>query len=218
MLRILNVFFLCLVAMPALASKASLNAAYTQNAARLDKNAFGRPLVLDSKETRSSLMGEAYARIDQPFEAVSEKLHEPGNWCELLLLPFNIKKCSNTGASLSLNVGRKFDQDLDDTYPLEFAWETKSEDGYLQVQLKAPEGPVGTRDYEILFEAAPAGDGKTFLHLSYAYGYSFASKLATQAYFATSARGKVGFSTVEGKQVGGLRGAIERNADRKSVV
>jgi hypothetical protein len=58
------------------------------------------------------------------------------------------------------------------------------------------------------------------MHLSYSYGYGFAGRLAMQGYLATAGADKVGF-TVTGKDgngqpiyIGGMRGAIERNAMR----
>ena len=58
------------------------------------------------------------------------------------------------------------------------------------------------------------------MHLSYSYGYGVAGRLAMQAYMATVGADKVGFS-VTGRDangqpvyIGGVRGAIERNAMR----
>ncbi len=61
---------------------------------------------------------------------------------------------------------------------------------------------------------------RTFLHLSYSYGYGMAGRLAMQGYLATVGADKVGF-TVTGRDgngqpiyIGGVRGAIERTAMR----
>jgi hypothetical protein len=58
------------------------------------------------------------------------------------------------------------------------------------------------------------------VHLSYSYEYGFAGKMAMNAYLATAGANKVGF-TVTGRDgngepvyIGGVRGAIERNAMR----
>ena len=68
--------------------------------------------------------------------------------------------------------------------------------------------------------AIPLDGGRTFMHLSYSYGYGTAGRMAMQAYLATAGSDKVGF-TVTGKDakgqpihIGGMRGAIERNAMR----
>ena len=58
------------------------------------------------------------------------------------------------------------------------------------------------------------------MHLSYSYGSGVAGRLAMQGYLATAGADKVGF-TVTGRDgsgqpiyIGGVRGAIERNAMR----
>ena len=91
---------------------------------------------------------------------------------------------------------------------------------YLQVRLTADEGPLGTSNYRIVLEAVPLKDGQTFIHLSYAYAYGLAGRLAMQGYLATIGKDKVGF-TIDGWQadkqpryIGGTRGLIERNTMR----
>ena len=44
--------------------------------------------------------------------------------------------------------------------------------------MSADEGPLGTRDYRLVLEAAPLDGGRTFLHLSYAYAYGTIARLA----------------------------------------
>jgi hypothetical protein len=78
---------------------------------------------------------------------------------------------------------------------------------------------LSTRDYKIVFEASPAEDGRTFIHLSYAYGFGIVGQLAMKTYLNTVARNKVGFSVVPDARgsatpVGGMRGAVERNTMR----
>jgi hypothetical protein len=91
---------------------------------------------------------------------------------------------------------------------------------YFESRLEARRGPVGTRDYRIVVSAVPLDAGRTFMHLSYSYGYGIAGRLAMQAYMATAGASKVGF-TVTGRDangqpvlIGGVRGAIERNVMR----
>jgi hypothetical protein len=88
------------------------------------------------------------------------------------------------------------------------------------VQLSADQGPLGTRDYRIVLEAVPVEKGRTFIHLSYSYGFGTMGKLAMQIYLGTTGKDKVGF-TVTGTQpdgqpqhVGGMRGVVERNSMR----
>jgi hypothetical protein len=69
-------------------------------------------------------------------------------------------------------------------------------------------------------EAVPLPGGRTFMHLSYAYGYGTGSRIAMSAYLSTAGADKIGF-TVTGRDangqpqyIDGMRGAIERNAMR----
>jgi hypothetical protein len=93
---------------------------------------------------------------------------------------------------------------------------------YFRVELSADSGPLSTRDYHIMLEAIPAPGvaNHTFLHLTYAYGYGAAGRLAMRTYLATVGSGKVGFtkaaesSGAEPEYVGGVRGLLERNTMR----
>ena len=136
-----------------------------------------------------------------------------------------MKGCKATatadGATLSVAAGRKFDQPIEDAYKLEFTYKlAKSSPDYLQVVLNADEGPFGTRNYRIQLQATPIDARRTFIHMSYAYGYGMAAKMATQAYLATVGSQKVGFTAAErgadGKPiyVGGVIGLLERNTMR----
>ena len=104
---------------------------------------------------------------------------------------------------INLYVGRKFDQPIEDAYQLNFSYKVAATTAdYLQVQLSAAEGPLGTKDYRIQVEAVPVDAGRSVIHMSYAYGYGFAAKMATQTYLATIGSQKVGF-TVVGKDADG---------------
>jgi len=192
---------------------------------KLASNPFQRPLVLESTQNSGDLKGEVYAVVDQPFSVVGPALQGTDHWCELLILHLNVKGCSATGKPpaevLSLVVGRKFDQPLDDGYKVEFAYSMPAASAdYLRVQMAADAGPVGTRDYRLALEAVPLDDKRSFIHMSYAYGYGATARLAMQAYLATAGRDKVGFSVTgksdDGKPVyiDGVRGVVERNTMR----
>ena len=213
-----------LLAPAAAQDSAALQAKHTALASRLADNPFQRPLVLDSAEKPDRLSGDIYAVVDHSFADLGA-LAKPGNWCEVLMLHLNTKHCvvkgAGAGAVLDVAVGRKFDQPLDQAQHVQFAWQpmTSSAD-YLAVQLSARDGPMSTRDYRIVFEAAPIASGKSFVHLAYSYGYGTAARLAMKAYLGTLGSGKVGF-TVTGRDgqggsepVGGVRGVVERNTMR----
>jgi hypothetical protein len=91
---------------------------------------------------------------------------------------------------------------------------------YFDAKLSSGKGPFGTRNYDISLQGIPLENGKSFIHFSYSYDQSAATRAATQSYLSTMGRGKVGF-TVVGNQptgdpelVGGVLGLIERNAMR----
>lgn len=204
---------------------AALRARHASMAQALSGNAFGRPLVLESSETAGRLQGDIYARIDQPFDIVGPALQGGANWCEVLILHLNVKLCradaTAAGPTLRLAVGSKSDQPLADTYPLVFAMHTvASRSDYLQVSLSADQGPLGTSDYRLKLEVVPIGDGRSFIHLSYAYRYGIGAAIAMRGYLATIGRDKVGFSVV-GREadgtpiyIGSTRGVVERNTMR----
>ena len=202
------------------------NALRSRHAALKDKlasNQFGRPLALESMQTAGDLKGDVYAVVDHPFASVQHSLQSPANWCDILILHLNVKRCKVEGGGkmLSVNVGRKFDQPLEDAYQLDLAYKvTSTTPEYLQVQLTAEEGPLSTRNYRIVVEAVGIDARRSLVHMSYAYGYGMAARLAMQAYLSTVGRDKVGFTILdhkpEGKVVyqGGVLGLLERNTMR----
>jgi hypothetical protein len=204
-------------------SAAGLQAKYSELRERLGNNQFRKPLYLESGETPDSVMGDMYAVIDQPFATAAAALNSPADWCEILILHINTKYCraSDDGSTLNMSIGAKYDQPLERAHPVKFVYQAAARStDYLQVRLAAAEGPLSTRDYRIILEAIPADEGRTFIHLSYSYGFGLVGRLAMQAYLGTTGRNKVGF-TVAGKQgdgqplyIGGMRGVAERNTMR----
>ncbi len=191
----------------------------------LASNPFNRPLVLESSQTANDVKGDIFAVVSYPFDKVSAALAAPQGWCEILILHLNTKYCriavGKSVTSLLMNVGKKIEQPLDETFRLAFAWQlTDQTADYLRVVLGAASGPMGTHDYRILLEAAPLKDGTTFLRLSYSYGFGLSGKLAMLAYLGTVGRNKVGFSTLgtgpdgQPAYIDGMRGQQERNTMR----
>ncbi len=185
---------------------------------QLASNAFKRPLTIASSEASDRLSGDVYALVDHPFTQVSGALREPAAWCQVLMLHLNIKHCAvkGGGTSLAVAAGRKFDQPLSDAQQIDFAYTVgKADANYLNVRLSAATGPLSTRDYNIVLEATPADNGKTALHMSYAYAYGTAARLAMKGYLATVGSDKVGFTSKGGgAYIGGVRGVVERNTMR----
>jgi len=228
-LRVLTLALLCAAAGPARAEDAdgaaSLHARHVALQQELARNAFQRPLHLDSNEGRGKVTGDIHAIIDSPFEAASTVFGEPAGWCDIMSLPINNKACRVTRGSprtvLSLWIGTKGGQSLTDASRVDFAYQLHARTaGYLRAALSAAEGPFGTHDYRIVLEAVPLENGRTFIHLAYSYGYGTFGQLAVQTYLATTGRSKAGFTVVGaqpgGEQlfIGGLRGVAERNTMR----
>jgi hypothetical protein len=220
----------CLLGLAALGANAfggpaELQSKYTDLRDELRNNNFHRPLYIESSEAGDMLKGDVYAVLDAPFATVSNVLKRPADWCDIMLLPFNTKACraagTNDQATLRVRIGRKSDQPAQDAYPLDFTWQPVAlKPDYFESRLTAATGPIGTRDYRIGLSAVPLDGRRTFVHLSYSYGYGFAGRVALQGYLATAGADKVGFS-VTGKDgngqpiyIGGVRGVVERNAMR----
>ncbi|MFC5500410.1 hypothetical protein ACFPOE_22905 [Caenimonas terrae] len=204
---------------------AGLRAKHAELREQLASNPFKRPLVIESAQAGDNLKGDVYAVLDHPFSTLSGELKTPENWCDILILPFNTKYChavsGDGGTNLMVRIGRKFDQPVQDAYKLQFSYRgVAATPDYFESRLRSKEGPIGTRDYHIVISAVPLDDKRTFMHLSYSYGYGFAGRVAMQAYLATAGADKVGFSVTgrdaNGQPVymGGVRGAVERNAMR----
>jgi hypothetical protein len=202
---------------------ATLKARYTALQDKFANNQFGRPLVLESTQAADDLKGDVYAVVEHPFPMVEQALKSADHWCDILILHLNVKRCRTSSGmpkTLSLSVGRKFDQPIEDAYQLEFTYQVvAATPDYLQVQLSAAEGPLSTKNYRIQVEAAPIDARRTIIHMSYAYGYGFTARIAMQTYLGTIGSQKVGFTILDrkdGKPVyqAGVLGLLERNTMR----
>ncbi len=229
--RLLLVWIAFSGAGPALASvpdthtAASLLAKYASLGDRLQNNPFQRALTLDSFESSSNVKGDVYALVDYPFAAVSAALNDPEHWCDVLILHINTKYCNAKAdripAVLTVSIGKKTSQPLEDAYPIEFSYRAAAATPkYLKIQLDAASGPMSTSNYRIQLQAVPVENGRTFLHLTYSYDFGMAGRLAMKTYLATIGSDKVGF-TLTGSQsngkpehIGGMRGVVERNTMR----
>ncbi len=204
---------------PETGQAAALRAKFATMGESLRNNPYKRPLFIESAESSTTLKGDVYALVAHPFATVSAALTASAPWCDIMIMPVNTKDCrfsDKPGATaLTLRIGRKYDQPIEDAYPIEFMYrvaETSPE--YFAVRLDAETGPFSTRDYHVLVEATPVANDKTFLHLRYSYGYGLAGRLAMQAYLATAGAGKVGFTSSGSNLIGGMRGVVERNTMR----
>ena len=202
-----------------------LRAKYAELGEQLRNNAFQRALYLDSSQSSTDLKGEIYAVVDYPFDIVNGALNNPAHWCDVLILHINVKYCNASrradGTVLTVNIGRKFFQPLEDAYRLDFIYRAVvTTPAYFALELNADDGPLSTHDYRIWIEATSLDDGRTFLHVTYAYEFGLIGRLAMQVYLATIGRDKVGFTVTETLPNGhpvyikGVRGVVERNTMR----
>jgi hypothetical protein len=202
-----------------------LLAKYPAIKTKLEKNQFGIPLYLESREEYSSLHVDVYGIFDYPFDGVRDALQAPDNWCDINSLLINIKACTFRKVSdqwqLTLYSGRKYYQPPKDAFKLDFNFRLAApQQEYLDIALNAKNGPLLTRDHRIRCEAAPLDKGMTFIHFSYDYSYGVLARTAIKTYYATIGRDKKGFSIVttgingDPVYVGGVRGSLERNAVR----
>jgi hypothetical protein len=204
---------------------ARLRANYGELREVLRDNDFQRPLHIASSESDDRLRGQVHAVLAHPFARVRDTLRTPARWCDIMILPFNTKYChvvtDDAGQpSLRVRIGRKFDQPVEKAYRLDFAFRNVTAGAdFFESRVAAAQGPLGTYDYRISVSAIPLDAGHTFLKLDYSYGFGAGSRMAMQVYLATVGADKVGFTTVRGgngnaELIGGMRGAVERNAMR----
>lgn len=191
----------------------------------LRNNSFQRPVALDSVELPNQLKGDVYALVDHPFYKVNAALQLPSNWCGILILHLNTKYCKvtadNKNQTLNVYFGKKTEQSLENAYGVDMNYRVKiTNPDYLQVELSADKGPMGSSNYLIALEAIPAGTKQSFIHLTYSYALGLTGGLATKAYLASSGRDKVGFTRIKDDKprssgyIGGVRGMVERNTMR----
>ncbi|MBI5256125.1 MAG: hypothetical protein HY855_06465 [Burkholderiales bacterium] len=203
----------------------ALRAGFAAARARAGSGLSDRPLYLQSSERSDSLAGEVHALVDQPFDAVRQNLATGADWCRVLMLHLNTKYCRAGSAAgrevLDVGIGRKFDQPLADAHWLRFDFRTTSAGvDHVAFALQSPTGPMSTRDYRIVLEAAAYTERQTLVHMTYAYGYGSLARWATQAYLGTLGSDKVGFTLQSPRPgappvpVGGVRGMLERNTMR----
>lgn len=184
-----------------------------------------RSIYLRSQESTDRMQGEVHAVIDQPFEQVRGELTHSERWCDVLSLHINVKYCRGqrtaAGDELVSGVGRKFDQPLSEVYWVRFGFKVVADSNdHMLVELRAPSGPLATRDYRIVVEAVPHAQGQSLVRMTYSYGFGTAARWAMKTYLATLGRGKTGFSIVgqsasgQPVRVEGVRGVVERNTLR----
>jgi hypothetical protein len=210
---------------PSTSASEDLYAKYLSVMEELNQSEFHQPLIIRSKESANLLQGDIYASVKFPFKLVSTHLDHPGNWCDLLILHINTKRCMAMTVDgkirLLVHMGSKNPEQLTSTMPIDFTYSSSlSTPGYLAIVLTAAKGPLGTRNYRLVFESIGLSGTSSFVHVSYAYQYGVFGQIAMQSYLSTVGRKKLGFTRTGAyvgstpEYIGGVRGALERNTMR----
>ena len=203
----------------------ALRARHAALSAQLEHSPFPQQLHVESIDDPGASQGEVYAVVDYPVATVIDAFSSPANWCDALILHPNVKYCrpgSRDGRTvLSIAIGRNFEQPLSRAYRVELTFGIAAlQQDFVDIELKARKGPLGTANYRISLEAVGLENERAFVHLRYAYTYGFLGRMAMKRYLATSGRDKVGFTVIgdpndpQPKFIGGVRSAIERNTMR----
>ena len=204
----------------------ALQQEYQRLQEKLASNIYGIPVYIKSRSDDDSQMrGEIFGVINHPYERVRDALGTPATWCDIVPLHLNIKACTyqqqDNKCLLTFYTGRKFYESPDDVYIIRYLYNPLvREKDYIDIDLTADTGPLGTENYNISVDAIPLNDDSTFLHFSYSYQYGLLASVAMGTYFLTLGSGKIGFSIVgendsgEPVYVEGKRGVIERNVVR----
>ena len=203
---------------------AALRAKYEAIHASLASSPFRQPLLLQAAPGDDALKGEIFAVIDQPFSVTGATLQDKARWCDVLILHLNVKQCRVRGGNgvetMEVVVGRKFEQPASAGRTVDFGFRVLSAGpDYVRVWMAAEDAASDARD-EVMLEAAPLDDKRSFLRVTYAYVFSMMERMGMRAYLSTLGRDKVGFTTTctraDGKPayVRGVRGMVERNVMR----
>lgn len=203
----------------------ALQARYAALQGRLEQSPFPQHVYIESAVRSRGSRADIFAIVDYPIATLSDAFSSPANWCDALILHLNVKYCRpvlrEEGAVLSVAIGRKYDQPVSSTYRVEFDYRiAASRPDYVDVELNARRGPLGTGNYRIALEAVGLGNERSLVHVRYSYTDGVASRVAMKMYLATTGRGKVGFTIIGDPDdprpefIAGVRGAIERNSMR----
>lgn len=205
------------------ANKAQLLAAYRSLEPRLRLGTGSAPLTVETNTRDGLLMGDAYAILGHPYGKVTEALRDARNWCDILPLHMNMKACTtqplHAGTRLTLYAGRKSYQPPGQARALNYTYRVQTLDSdYFSASLTADKADADSPP--VALEVIPLGSEQALIHVRYAWRTPLWLRVATDSYFATVGARKVGFSTTgtgqhgEPEYVGGLHGAVERNALR----
>lgn len=205
------------------ANGAQLLAAYRLLEPRLRFGTGNAPLAVETSTRDGLLLGDAYAILDYPYGKVTAVLRDARNWCDIVPLHMNVKACTtqalHAGTRLTLYAGRKSYQSPGQARALNYTYRVQAlGSDYFSASLTADKADADSPP--VALEAIPLGGERTLIHVRYASRTPLWLRVAADSYFATVGAHKVGFSSTgtdrhgEPEYIGGLYGAVERNALR----
>lgn len=203
--------------------RAELLAAYRLQEPRLRLGTGGARLTVETGTHDGLLLGDVYAILDHPYGKVTEALRDARNWCDIVPLHLNMKACTtrplHAGTRLTLYAGRKSYQSPGQARALDYTYRVQTlESEYFSASLTATKADADSPP--VTLEVMPLGGKQSLIHVRYAWRTPLWLRVASDGYFATVGARKVGFSaTGTGphgvpEYVGGMHGAVERNALR----
>ncbi|RYF74092.1 MAG: hypothetical protein EOO22_07720, partial [Comamonadaceae bacterium] len=142
----------------AASAQAALLALHVRKSAELAHSPLGRPVLLESRELPGGIQGDVFAVIDRPVEALRAAFDTPAQWCAVLLLHVNNRRCLTGRAQdpqqVTLGIVRRYDKPAAEAFDLPFMFRVAPPSpDHLEVKLHAASGPFGTSNYRILLEA-----------------------------------------------------------------
>jgi hypothetical protein len=163
------------------------------------------PFYLEAENKHRVESGEAALMFPQNISEIADALSSLKSWCEILPLHINVKACTYSKSSdvMTIYLGRKFYQDPEDAYQLDYKFETIKRDDYFAFVAVAEEGPLGTSDYHIEFEVIPVGD-QSFGRIHVSDHQSWLSSKAMHVYLSTKGADKQGIKVVGHDELGNL--------------
>jgi len=219
---------LLLAAFPAVAQEESAQAAVLRELFRpvlAQAGLGGLPVHARVSVAQNVVDCDILAVVARPAGQVMALLGSARGWCEFALLHHNVKACVEEAAAggrrIVFHVGSKHYQPVEASRLLRYDLRVaRGGSGLLSARLSPVPAPADGADGAALVEAVALDDGRTGVRVRFRETLGAGTRLLAAGYFATFGRDKVGFSTAgvdaDGRPeyVGGLAGAIERNAVR----
>ena len=115
-----------------------LTALHATLAPRLAQSVFQRPLIIESTEQGDIARGEVFALLPHRFADVAQALQRPAQWCQVLELHLNVKRCATGPGAVTMHLGSKRDTPLECAHPLAMAFTLEAQEpDLLKVALRA---------------------------------------------------------------------------------